>query len=91
MHRPASSASVITPSSRRRHVGRRFACAASRLDGHRSIIDPTRLDEFEALASELLQITDADDGVLQYEWYLSGPVRRVVTRPVRRIDDGVWW
>ena len=45
-----------------------------------SDIDPTRLDEFKALASELLQITNADDGVLQYDWYLSEDGTRCVVR-----------
>jgi quinol monooxygenase YgiN len=45
-----------------------------------SDIDPTRVDEFKALASELLQITNADDGVLQYDWYLSEDGTRCVVR-----------
>ena len=45
-----------------------------------SDIDPTRLDEFKELASELLQITNADTGVLQYDWYLSDDGTRCVVR-----------
>lgn len=45
-----------------------------------SDIDPTRLDEFKALAGELLQITNADTGVLQYDWYLSDDGTRCVVR-----------
>lgn len=43
-------------------------------------IDPARLDEFKVLAGELLQITKADDGVLQYDWYLSDDGTRCVVR-----------
>jgi quinol monooxygenase YgiN len=45
-----------------------------------SDIDRTRLDEFKVLATELLQITNADDGVLQYDWYLSDDGTRCVVR-----------
>ena len=45
-----------------------------------SDIDPNRLDEFKALASELLRITNDDDGVLSYDWYLSDDGTRCVVR-----------
>ena len=45
-----------------------------------SDIDPNRLDEFKALARELLRITKRDDGVLNYDWYLSDDGTRCVVR-----------
>ena len=45
-----------------------------------SDIDPNRLDEFKAVASELLRITDDDDGVLNYDWYLTEDGTRCVVR-----------
>jgi quinol monooxygenase YgiN len=43
-------------------------------------IDPGRLDEFHALAAELLAITKADPGALQYDWYMSADNTRCVLR-----------
>jgi quinol monooxygenase YgiN len=43
-------------------------------------IDPNRLEEFKALAGELLRITDDDDGVVSYDWYLSEDGTRCVVR-----------
>ena len=45
-----------------------------------SDIDPNRLEEFKALAGELLRITNDDDGVLNYDWYLSDDGTRCVVR-----------
>ena len=43
-------------------------------------IDPARLDEFRALAAEMLEITKADPGALQYDWYMSTDNSRCVLR-----------
>ena len=45
-----------------------------------SDIDPSRLDDFTAIAGELLRITNDDDGVLSYDWYLSDDGTRCVVR-----------
>ena len=45
-----------------------------------SDIDPSRLDDFKAVAGELLRITNDDDGVLSYDWYLSDDGTRCVVR-----------
>jgi quinol monooxygenase YgiN len=45
-----------------------------------SDIDPNRLDEFKALAHELLRITNDDDGVQNYDWYVSDDGTRCVVR-----------
>ncbi|MCU1501364.1 MAG: hypothetical protein JWM12_718 [Ilumatobacteraceae bacterium] len=43
-------------------------------------IDPARVDEFNALAAELLEITQGDAGALQYDWYISDDNTRCVLR-----------
>ena len=45
-----------------------------------SDIDPDRLEDFKAIAAELLRITEDDDGVLHYDWYLSDDGTRCVVR-----------
>jgi quinol monooxygenase YgiN len=43
-------------------------------------IDPARIDEFKALAAELLEITNGDPGTVRYDWYLSDDNTRCVLR-----------
>ena len=54
-----------------------------------SNIDPKRLEEFKALAAELLEITNNDGGVVQYDWYLSDDGTRCVVRETYVDSDAV--
>ncbi len=52
-------------------------------------IDPARVDEFKALAAEMLDITKGDPGALQYDWYMSDDNTRCVLRETYADSDAL--
>lgn len=52
-------------------------------------IDPARVDEFNALAAELLEITKGDPGALQYDCYMSDDNTRCALRETYADSDAL--